>query len=414
MARKTSGLSFRAFQALVLVAALAPAWFSIACDGPGALVQQATFRSKAYAIDRIHRSMMGPSARAIVRLGKPGPPELLWITGYRTRITRPDGSEAGSAEFMCHSNLGIANLPARRRILASSALATPRIFTLSQGQMEVRFPDGFGIPVVSGAPLTLDTMVLNLNPQPGPLEVVHETTVDYVRDADASDMQPLFQAAAQGMVSVSGDEPYYGVESPDPEVHGEGCMVGMPAAGEEPFRDPQGREFAAHWVVPPGRQTNRTLVTNWMAVPFDTTVHYIAVHVHPFAESLTLRDLDTGEVVFESRMRQSDGRIGLDHVDSFSSAEGIPIYAGHEYELVSVYDNPTDEAQDAMAIMFLYLRDAGFEKPQWAVSPPGPAPSGQTRLAVAASARIRGPDGLDPHRRDAVIEESDLRRGQTR
>ena len=51
------------------------------------------------------------------------------------------------------------------------------------------------------------------------------------------------------------------------------------------YREP----FSGHWVVPPGRQENRTLVTEWLNLRFDTTVHYIAVHLHPFAESLELR-----------------------------------------------------------------------------------------------------------------------------
>ena len=50
-------------------------------------------------------------------------------------------------------------------------------------------------------------------------------------------------------------------------------------------------------------------------------------------------------------------------MESYSSVEGIPIYADHEYEIVSVYDNPTDEPQDAMAVMFLYMLDKGFVPP---------------------------------------------------
>ena len=42
---------------------------------------------------------------------------------------------------------------------------------------------------------------------------------------------------------------------------------------------------------------DRTLVTELMSLPYDTTVHYIAVHLHPFAESLELIDLTTGKNV---------------------------------------------------------------------------------------------------------------------
>jgi hypothetical protein len=345
-------------------------------DSPPAPVHEATFRSKVYPIDRVYRSMVGPQGNQIVRLGDAGQSELIWITGYRTRIVRADGGAADSEEFMCHSNLEFADLAAHRRTLPTTALDVPRVFTLSQGQMDVRFPDGFGVPVASGMPLLLATQVLNLNPQPERLEVVHETTIEYVRDAElVAPMEPLFQTAAQGMVLVSGDDPYFGIQQPDPELHGPGCMVGAPA-GERTISDGQGREFAAHWVVPPGRQENHTLVTNWMGVPYDTTIHQIAVHVHPFAESVALRDLDTGETVFESRMTQSEGRIGLDRVQEFSSEEGIPVYADHQYELISVYDNTTDEPQDAMAVMFLYMRDRRFEKPAWVRATPAAGAGG--------------------------------------
>lgn len=54
--------------------------------------------------------------------------------------------------------------------------------------------------------------------------------------------------------------------------------------------------------------------------------------------------------------------IGLEHVDHFSSVEGIPVYQDHEYEMVSVYDNTTDEPSDAMATMFVYMLDQETEE----------------------------------------------------
>jgi hypothetical protein len=115
--------------------------------------------------------------------------------------------------------------------------------------------------------------------------------------------------------------------------------------------------------VKPGREENRTLVTKILELPYDTTIHYIAVHLHPFAESLELRDLTTGQSVFKSSTRPFPDRIGLAHVDSFSSVEGIPIYKDHEYELVSVYQNITDQDQDSMAVMNLYMLDKDFVAP---------------------------------------------------
>lgn len=123
-------------------------------------------------------------------------------------------------------------------------------------------------------------------------------------------------------------------------------------------------------MVPPGRQVNRTLVTKVMNLPFDTTIHAIAVHLHPFAESLELRDLTTGERVFVSHAENLPDRIGLARVEAFSSPEGIPLFKDHEYELVSVYHNTSGVDQDSMAVMLLYLRDHDFTAPGPPATPP--------------------------------------------
>ena len=80
-----------------------------------------------------------------------------------------------------------------------------------------------------------------------------------------------------------------------------------------------------------------------MRLPYDTTVHYIAVHLHPFAESLELRDLSPGETLFKSAARNFDGRIGLSHVDYFASEEGniAVVKAGDDWEVLAV--NSLDE-----------------------------------------------------------------------
>ena len=50
-------------------------------------------------------------------------------------------------------------------------------------------------------------------------------------------------------------------------------------------------------------------------------------------------------------------------MDYYSSPEGLPLYKDHQYELVSKYNNTTQEAVDSMAVMYLYMRDPRFEKP---------------------------------------------------
>lgn len=305
--------------------------------------------------------MRGPKSQLRISLDEGGPNELIWITGYRTEIVTPDGEARLSDGFMCHANLSFARLADHRQRFGDQVRS--RLFTLSQGQMDVRFPDGFGIPVASKQEFYLLTQVLNLNPIDAPIDLRHRMTVEYIRDIEVTTpVHPLITFAAQGMVSVDGASLYFGQSEADPDEHGPGCAVAEPA-GSKVFEDGLGGSFAAHWVVQPGREENRSLVTNYMRLPFDTTAHFIAVHLHPFAESAELYDLTEDRSVFLSRASQSPSRVGLAKVESFSSAEGIPLYASHEYELRSVYENTTLEEQDSMAVMFLYVLDHDFHRP---------------------------------------------------
>ena len=173
-------------------------------------------------------------------------------------------------------------------------------------------------------------------------------------------MKPLFPIAGYGLTLIEGDDAYFGVPRPEEKVHGPGCLVGGNASDNE-YEDGLGRKFTGHWVVAPGREVNRTLVTRLMRVPYDTTIHYIAVHLHPFAESLELRDLTADKMVFKSVARNFEDRIGLAHVDYLESASGIDVFADHEYEMVSIYENTSGEDHDAMATFVLYLHDREAE-----------------------------------------------------
>jgi hypothetical protein len=332
-----------------------------ACTG-GPPVHTFTAYTRNFEVDRIYRSMRGPMDMQTFELLE-GEPELLWITGYRARMVSPDTRSARSDEFMCHSNLDY-DLDRHKRYFKWNKATSERLFTLSQGQLEVELPVGFGIPILSDERLTVSNQLLNLNPQEGRPVVRHEVELDFVRDRElAQPLKPLFMKAAMGMRLLRGDHGYYNTDDPDPITEGSACLAGE-AAGDRVITDSFGREFVGHWVVPPGRDESRTLVTRWLNLPFDTTIHYVAIHVHPFAQSLELRDLTTGETVFKSEIRARPDRIGIAHLNSYASDEGLPVFRDHEYELVCVYDNPTDREFDSMAVMLLYMLDHEFEKPR--------------------------------------------------
>jgi len=361
----------------------------VACERPGGertpATHSRTFLTRPFLIDRIFKSMEGPFAHERVALLEGGAPELLWITRYRAEVVGMDAEEAAaSQEFMCHNNLSFDARKHRERFGWEKPVRTNRLFTLSQGQFAIDLPAGFGIPVMSDEALTLETQVLNHNHENPNVQVRHRTTVEFVRDADLDrPLKPVFPAGAFVMALLEGEHGYFGVQHPSATQSPASCLPGMrPEHAQGPmmpdYTDPQGKKFTGHWVVKPGREVRHTLVTDLLKVPFDTTIHFVAVHLHPFAESLELKDLTTGETLFKSLARGPESGIGLTHVDHYASEEGIPIYADHEYEMVSIYDNPTGVDQDAMASMFFYLLDKeaepGLERLRQARGrkPPGP------------------------------------------
>lgn len=177
-------------------------------------------------------------------------------------------------------------------------------------------------------------------------------------------MIPLYQVEAGGMVSLDGQNSYYDTLNPSELQQGAMCSPGETATSNIRVlrRDRLGQNFTYHWILKPGRETRHTLITNQINLRFDTTIHYIAVHMHPYAESLVLKDLTENKVLFTSTMKSFEDKIGLEKVDFFSSKEGISIYKDHEYEIISTYNNITNESKDAMALIYMYLFDKEFEK----------------------------------------------------
>ncbi len=368
--------------------ATASAAASAAATGPK--VYEHVVLSKEYEVDRLYRSMEGPSSVQRVALGpEPHKRELLWIVGFEALMVDPVGDNAVSQEFMCHTNLDVDVLK-HQETFADDKPITGRLFTLSQGQYRIDLPPGTGIPIVSDELLDVNTQVLNLNQRDGKRSVRHRVTLRFVRDGELDGaMKPLFVAGAYGLKLLEGTDGHYGrAGSPHGEQQGGECLPGE-NAGKHELGDGQGRTFTGHWVVPPGREVNHTRVTELMNLPFDTRVHYVAVHLHPFAESLELRDLTTGETVYRARTRQAEVGIGLAHVDFYASAEGFPVFKDHEYEIVSVYNNTSSEPQDSMAVLNLYMHDVAFRRPDLSAAPKA-APEPGAKPASSASA---GPAG---------------------
>ena len=334
----------------------------------GPKVYEHVVLSEIYAVDAVYRSMQGPASLRQITVGNLTERELLWVVGFEAVMVNPKGDERISQEFMCHTNLDVDIEKHQARFNDDKRL-TGRLFTISQGQDRIDLPKGYGLPIISDELIDVNTQVLNLNQPEIDRKVRHRVTLRYVRDKELTEpMKALFVGGAFGMKVLEGEDGRYGHDPTDGEDEHPGCLPGD-NAGKNTFEDEQGRVFTGHWVVKPGREVNRTPVTDLMEMTFDTTVHYVAVHLHPFAETLELRDLTTGETVYKAGTRQADKGIGLAHVDHFSSPTGFPVFKDHKYEVVSVYNNTSNEDQDSMAVLNLYMLDKDFKKPDLTADP---------------------------------------------
>jgi hypothetical protein len=309
-----------------------------------------TLISDALVIDTTYHSMEGPYQQVHFKIAGDRS-DTLWITGMSADVVGPDLAPL-PVEFFCHANLDY-DAELHRRLFNTYRSTSNRLFTLSQGHEVMRFPEGFGIPVRSDEPLTLVTQVLSNNGVDSEKQVRVRVRVHYVRKG-ARPMKALFLTSAIGAVSTDGHNGHYGLH----DDHQMGSSTAGVAKSRHEYRDTLGHRFSGHWIVPPGKHRVRTVVTKWMNLEADTRVHYIGVHVHPFAQQITLRDMTTDQEVFTSRIIPLEGRIGISKVTDLSSTSGVRLYVDHHYELIADYDNPTSQNADAMAVLFLYVRDA--------------------------------------------------------
>ncbi len=334
-------------------------------ESDGVPTYRTEYLSPVYTIDRIYKSMEGPVAMEAAMLIQSESPELLWITGYSVIVTAPDGEEPLSPEFMCHVNMNVDRKAYSQAFPTRMPPISSRLFSLDQGTMAVKFPKGFGIPIRSDVPVLLNTQVLNHHVVGKTFDVRQRLRIDFVRQRDLErPFKALTNRGVYGMVLVEGPDGNF-MSDPavsNPTLHGASCSL-ADDMGDRRGRvdDGMGRRFSSFWVVEPGKQVYHTRVTPILNLPYDTRVHFMSAHLHPFAETIELYDLTAKKTVHTLSATQADGRIGLDRVETWSDVEGLPLYKDHEYDLIATYDNTSGEKQDAMSVLFLYVEARDLE-----------------------------------------------------
>lgn len=352
----------------IAVALLWPAFYSLTWPDP-AQESVLTLISDPYRLDKIYRSMEGPwSVQSGIQLVPAKKSRVQWITGLETEVVDSTKQTPISQEFFCHANLTFAeNRGTPEQYNQQRGGKTHldwRLFTLVPGELSIALPPGFGVPVPSDAALDYVTMSLNLNPRKEVVNARMRTKVHIISgDQSGAPTKALFRRALYVLQreNESGKIAHACMAKPGAQHTGAGCgeliKVNLPN-GSTALMPAEG--LTNHWTVPPGNQVYKMDVTPQLNLPFDTTIHYATIHVHPFARGMELRDLTTGETILRLNSRDWSDRIGVAHVEEFKSVAGIQILRSHRYELAVEYDNTSNSNTDAMAILYLYLLEKDF------------------------------------------------------
>ncbi len=341
-------------------------------DG-GAMVQ---FASRPYRIDRIFESMQGPysvhSPIDLPELAESGggggggqrAAKVTWVRGITTQVVDDASLSPADQGLFCHSNLELmlnADTAASREAMlgVSADGMDSRLFTLVPGRLSLRLPDGFALPVFSGEQVMYQSMVLNLN-DPDLDESVRIRTEVEILPHDAT-VRPLYRRALYTLQTINPDVTT-ALTAEEAEMCGCGPGESLTASNDSVL--PQfGLDKTLHWYVPQGDHTYTQDVTQQLSLPFDTTIHYATVHLHPKGKWAELRDITAGQTVLTLHATDFADRRGIETVEEISSEQGIRLYADHKYELVTRYENDTGGYIDAMSILYLYLagedRDEG-------------------------------------------------------
>lgn len=342
--------------------------------------------SAAYHIDRMYQSMEGPAgnqSRIKLSPGR-GNDEVLFVTGVRSEVVDARSEAVVSPEFFCHANLTLnpetTTPTAHNAGFAQSRHMDWRLVTLAPGCMEMRLPEGFGVPVKNGTLLDYYTMALNQNQGVPEQTVRFRSRIDYTsaaatralfrravyvhqqyREASGEKVQTAAGVHVGAKCGLScnrnllGNDPSLFVDLSLPSHPGATCCVANASKGGIV---PQfGADNTVHWMVPPGKHSYVTDVSTQFDLPFDTTAHYVTGHLHPYGRRMRLVEKDTKRVVFEITSEDFPDKVGVRRMSDITARAGVPLLKDGRFELVADYDNTTTRPIDAMAIMYLYLAE---------------------------------------------------------
>jgi len=305
--------------------------------------------SPDFYIDGIYKSMEGPKSSNYIQLTQDT--TLLWITSFHVKALDSKMKHTVSNDFICHTNIDFndvkyfSNFHLENRI----GLYYPRMTSLSHGLENFSFPKGYGIPMKGNDLLYITTESLNHNLPNANFLIKHEVTIDYSKYS--KDFKPLLSRTVFIMLPFDDVNPYK--EPTDP---GKDYCIPVETKNHC-YKGENGQVMSGHWVIPIGKKEYRSSIDKQLQIKDSLRLHAAAVHVHPFATSLTLYDKTAQKEIFKSNIINHKNNIGISKIDAFSSEAGIWLYNNHSYELIMEVNNTTKVQQDMMGSMFLFFYD---------------------------------------------------------
>ena len=298
------------------------------------------------------------------------PTELLWLHGIKIQVLDEHDKLLPTAEFICHMNLDVDLVTRYTAFPELEKTGFERMITLTQGQTEFYFPEGYAVPVSSDEEWKFTFQAANRTTNKH-RRIKQVCTLSFLQDADLKSPPK----------ALHWFNPYISVQSSDnsaaPHHMGPDCMqfsTGTNAPNMVPgseFKNQSGVTMLPHWAVPPGSHTYTIPLSGAEDKDLgssDQVIHAVWTHLHPACARAALIEC-TGRAkraIFDVHAETSyNPGAELKHIDTILSPKGIAFKAGQNYELLATYDNPSKSDLDSMVVFGIFCESKSFVKPAW-------------------------------------------------
>jgi cyclophilin family peptidyl-prolyl cis-trans isomerase len=302
------------------------------------------------------------------------PRQLYWFKGIKLEVLDENDKPMPTAEFICHLNMDVDMASRNRLFTEGERCRNNRIVTLTQGQTEFYFPDGFAVPAASDEQWSITFQAANRTTDQH-RRIKHRCRLYFIRDVEL--IYPVkalswFVPYVQVIVDKDTREAALAAHQEHPD-----CLAmspGVSAPNSVPGsnrQDSLGRRVSGHWVVPPGVHTYSSPLTEEREPAFgtkDRRIHAVWTHVHPLCTKAAIVKCDAAgqQKILEAKSRtRTAGGLEIVNIETIYSKEGILLPSGKHYELTGTYENKLDQPQDSMIVMGIFCADDTFARPQW-------------------------------------------------